>query len=274
MSPPQTRLLPVNMTFYRAYQLTWLHRRPLLRAAIIPFVLLTVALTLYYQIFSSIQPRDHSVTDVLARIPPLRILTTWLTGFLGMLTLVSLNVTWRRFLLGLATTVDSTWFHKPFWKYGLSIFIGTLVFVCLFSIFGSVLGTLLAKLVGPKSPALAIPFLMVVVALLAALAWHVPLFTEMLTDEPKLDIPRYRAAMNGNVWRLLGIWLLTFATLISGEHILTLPLGFVHDPGAVNGLAVLQCAMLAVLMIMVAVIGSAISALVYDFAVRGTGPKR
>jgi hypothetical protein len=273
------RVLPVTATFVRAYHLVWYNRIRLARAAAIPFVFLALSNGLYFLMFAGVAP-DTDVPKYVSGLSNVKLAICALSEVIGAWTLMSFNVSWRRYLLLLSPDVEATYFRKPLWRYVVALFLTVVASITSLGLFDTIVEHLLS-LFDPglrlrKPPAyagtVAADAVLVTLALcvvIGTILRHAPFYTRLMTDTPHFDFREIRAAMRGNVLRLLVILILTFCTLGVATQAILFFLARLQGHEANVVLAALQGLLTAFLFVAMTALLSAVAGLVYDFALPG-----
>ena len=273
--------LPVTATFLRAYHLVWHNRLRVMRGAAIPFLMLSVASALHSLLVGSIPPNTDP-SKYFATISHPRLIAFGATEMIGSWTLMSFNVSWRRFLLMLPTEVEPFYFRRPLFRYVVALFVTTLATISILGLAITVTDHLLS-LIDPglrdhQAPtrSITVPLYLTasaaaLIGLIGLIARHYPLYTRLLTDTPEFNLKQIRAAMRGNVMRLLVTLTLTFCTLTFGVMFAMSPLVLMHIAPDNIALAAIRGISSATILVGTTALLSAVAGLVYDFAFHGNG---
>ncbi len=277
MIEPVGRPLLVMATVRRAYEILWQNRALLMRLLLLPLILLTAAIALESRIFGdAMTPME--MRAAVAAAPHSMMLSWAATMSLGVATMLSFSVSWRRHLL-LQEQPSAHYFANPFWRYlgfGVAIYLGALLyFLVTFALVGGVLTVVGLK--GEPTLFIAIAALCIILISGAFIFWlvrHILLFTGVCVDNRDLAWKQASALMRGNVWRFIGIWSLMWLPISFGSDIIAIVLASLGlDLGTIAGALTIGF-LQAVAILLQVVIGSSAGALIYDYLVRGGGPAR
>jgi hypothetical protein len=274
---PPARPLPVIATIRRAYELLWEHRRVELRLMLAPLVLLAVAMSLQTRIVGSAQTVQE-IMAITEQTPPGLMFAWFATMGLGAALLISFSVSWRRFLL-LRETPSAFYFHRPFWRYlGLTtvFYMGLLLAL----VMTALLIVFLLYLTGLHDHPLILRVVFtgtLIVALAVFVGWivrHILLFTAITVDNRGLTWRDAAEAMQGNVIRYCLVWAGTIAPVLFISNIIAYALAFSGlDLLSLPGIIAFSLVQSLVSVLQIG-LGSSLGALIYDFLLRGGGPKQ
>jgi hypothetical protein len=274
---PPARPLPVLATIRRAYELLWDNRRIELRLMLAPFVLLAVAMALQTRIVGGAETVQDMV-GAIDQAPPGLMFAWFATMALGAALLISFSVAWRRFLL-LKEPPSTFYFQRPFWRYlgfttafylGLTLALFTTALLIAFLIY-------LSGLQDHPLILRAVFTIALVAALAAFVGWivrYILLFTAITVDNRGLTWHGAAEAMQGNVIRYCLVWAGTITPVLLASNLIAYALAFagldlLSIPGAI-AFSLVQ-SFVSVLQIG---LGASLGALIYDFLLRGGGPRQ
>jgi hypothetical protein len=273
--PKPPSVLPVTATFVRAYHLVWYNRIRLMQAGAIPFLCLAISNSMHLLLFAGIKP-DTNIPKYFEQIPHGHLVLYFITELVGAWTLLSFNVSWRRYLLVLSPDVEPFYFRKPLWRYVAAVLLTFVGVMTAFALLNIILEHLVA-IFDPgiraghmpafqlSEPIYAALMLAGLCALIGLILRYYPFYTRMMTDEPHYTIHEIGISMRGNVLRLLVLLFMTFWTLVGCMELLVLPLALAHaDPSNVT-IAVIRGVISAFTFVTVTALLSAVAGLVYDF---------